>query len=154
MAELDGNLDLVAFTDRLKALHADSKLFDHMKFFIHDLLVFGKDEGARLRLLQDPTAQFYMSSVYFTTEQAEFLLSFKGRDGRTLEETLQSRIARKVQQARDGSTSSYEICTSHDLAPVFQDHFDVEKGFHDKNLYNKFAKEHRKQQQTKSKVRK
>lgn len=157
MAELDGDLDLAYHADRLRALHADSKLFNRLKFFIHDLLVFRIDKGARLRLVQDPTAKFYMSSVYFTPEQADFLLSFEGRDRLTLEATLESTIARKIQQARDGSTSSYAICTSHDLAPVLQDHFGVEKGFHvevgNKSLYNKFAKEHRKQQ-PKSKARK
>lgn len=54
---------------------------NRVKFFIDDL-VFEKDEGAQSRLLQDPTARFYLSSVHFTTEQAEFFLTLKGRDGR------------------------------------------------------------------------
>ncbi|KAG0630604.1 hypothetical protein M758_1G191600 [Ceratodon purpureus] len=143
----------VEYAGRLQALQADKNLYNRLKYFIHDLMVFGKDEGARLRLLQDPTANFYMSSVYFSPEQASALLSFQGREGVTLEQALQSTIARKLQQARDGSTTSFELCTSHDLAPVLQDYFGVSKAVlveaANKGLYNKFAKEQREEQRKK-----
>lgn len=80
MAELE-----VAYSARLKALQADYGLFRSLKDFVLDLKNFKNNKRARLRLSQEPTAEFYMSSAYFTPEQAQVLLLFKGRDGLTLE---------------------------------------------------------------------
>lgn len=115
MAEVD---ELAATAGRLKALHADSELFDRFKDFVHDLVAFKKNKRARLRLLQEPTAEFYMSSAYFSPDEAHALLSFKRGDGLTLEQALQAAIARKLQHTRDGSALSYQLCTSHVLASV------------------------------------
>jgi len=118
----------VAYADRLKALQADSDLFRSLKDFVHDLKSFKNNKRARLRLSQDPVAGFYMSSAYFSPEQAQVILSFEGRDGVTLEQSLQSRIAHKL-QTTEGEVSSarYELCTSHFLAPIFQEHFTLGK---------------------------
>lgn len=124
MAEVD-EAAAADYAVRVKALHEDADLFYRLKDFVHDLVAFKKNKRARRRILQEPTAEFYMSSAYFSPEQAHALLSFKRSDGVTLEQALQSSVARKLQQAcgGNGSTSCYELCTAHVLAPVFRDHF-------------------------------
>ena len=126
----------VAYAERLKALHADSELFSRLKDFVHDLVAFKNNKRARLHLLQEPTAEFYMSSAYFSPDEDQALLSFKRGDGLTLEEALQAVVARKLKHARDGTASSYELCTSYDLTPVLQDHFTMSKAGND-TLKNK-----------------
>jgi hypothetical protein len=112
MAQVD-EATVTSYGVRLKALHEDDDLLKRLKDFVHDLVAFKKNKRARRRILQEPTAEFYRSSVYFSPEQAHALLSFKRSDGVTLEQALQSSVARKLQQAS----------SSYDLAPVFRDHF-------------------------------
>lgn len=64
---------------------------------------------------------FYLSYVYFSLVDIGTFLSFKTHDGIALEQALQLVFAQKLEQAHDGQTMGYEICTSHDLAPTFQD---------------------------------
>lgn len=133
---------MASYANRLKALHADLNLFNHLKFYIRDLLQFEVDGDAQRRLLQEP-ANFHMNSVYFTPKQVYILISFKGRDGRTLEEALQAHIARKIMRTHRDCSSRHEICNVHDLVPVLQNLFGVKKDFDAdfgfKCLFNKFA---------------
>lgn len=117
--------------------------------FTSTLLSYPSSTCARQRLQHDRTVRFYLSSVYFSLEEIEVLLSFIGRDGLTLEQSIQTTLACKLQQARDVEASSYDICTSHDLALILRDHFSIRKGFQDesgyKNANKKFNKAWKKQ---------
>ena len=96
MAQVD-DVTVISYGIRLKALHEDEDLLKRLKYFVHDLVAFKKNKQAHHRILYlEPTAEFYMSSVYFSPKQAHVLLSFKHNDGVTPEQALQSSIAHKL----------------------------------------------------------
>lgn len=105
--------------EALKDLRADTDLHNRMKIFIHDLRTFGNNPQAQ-ECLELNTARYYLLDLYFT-----FL------------ETLELKFLNKA-------VTDHYVCTSHDLAPVFQEVFDIQKGYHEgksfKAAYKKFEK--------------
>jgi len=98
---------------RISKLHNDSHLWTRLKIFTADLL--HKHEIERLVV-----APFYLSNIYFTDNEVEILLSFPTTDGRTLQDCLEEMFEKK---------KSRGICSSHDLAPLFQTIFHIPKHF-------------------------
>ncbi|KAJ3156964.1 hypothetical protein HDU89_002372 [Geranomyces variabilis] len=124
-----------AYADRLKQLHREPDLFSRIKILVNDVLTYGKDPEAQERLESEPGATLYMSSVYFTRDEADRLLSFPGGTGLTLKQTLEVMMASKMSAAQSGQSRDFQICTSHDIAPVLVDHFGIRKGFQEERLF-------------------
>jgi hypothetical protein len=110
-------------------LKGNTDLYDRIRFFLADLMTFGTDEEAQTRLEADFSAPFYMSSTYFTAEEAELLLDFPTSSGLSFRQNLEVLIGEKMGQAAIGSARDYGLCTAHDIAPVVRDVFRINKGF-------------------------
>ncbi|KAJ3147387.1 hypothetical protein HDU86_008002 [Geranomyces michiganensis] len=113
----------------------EQDLFNRIKIFAFDLLTFGKDAGARERLESQPDVPLYVSSAYFTPAEVDRILSFPSATGLTLQQTLEAVIADKTSAAQSGASRDYELCTSHDLAPVVCAHFGIRKGFQEEKAF-------------------
>ncbi|CAI2172096.1 1170_t:CDS:2 [Funneliformis geosporum] len=114
----------------LKKLNKEnSSLFYKIQIFVNDLLTFGSSENARSRLKEDPTAKLFLSSVYFNEEEIEYLLNFPTTSGLPLSRFFDVALADKI--------VSHKLCSSHDLAPLIQQVFNVRKDFQkDKGFKN------------------
>jgi hypothetical protein len=131
--------------DRLKQLQANTHLWNRLLVFLNDLQTFSNDEDARSRLEYEPQAKLYISSAYFTSDEVEMLLNFPSGTGLTLEQTLQFTMEEKMKAAAAGSSRNYEVCTSHDLAPVVSSLFEVRKGFREERVFKEYLKTFNKQ---------
>jgi hypothetical protein len=116
--------------NKLKDLHNDKSFFSRIKIFTYDLLSFESNELSRIRLEKKP-ATYYVSSVYFNDDEIKKVLSFPCATGLTLEQTLEKSF----------SVAKNEICTSHDLAPIFCLVFGIRKGFKNEKEFTKALKE-------------
>lgn len=65
----------IDYADRLAAI--EHSLMDRIKWFVHDLLVFGREKNAQKRLESNLGSPFYMSEVHFTADQVDIILAFK-----------------------------------------------------------------------------
>ncbi|CAG8599764.1 14113_t:CDS:1 [Funneliformis mosseae] len=116
--------NIMSYEIELKKLHKeDESLFYKIQIFVNDLLTFDSSEDARSRLDENPTAKILFSDVYFSVEEIEYLLSFPTSSGLPVSILLNVALSDKI--------NSYQLCTSHDLAP--QQVFNVRKGFQKEN---------------------
>jgi hypothetical protein len=117
----------------LKKLHSNDELFYRIKIFVNDLLTFSSSEVARSRLEKDPMAKFFFSNVYFNKKDSEYLLNFPTASGITISELLNEKLSNK-----------HQVCSSHELAPLLQETFGIQKGFQKekdfKEVLKKFEK--------------
>ncbi|KAI9136807.1 hypothetical protein BKA69DRAFT_1178627 [Paraphysoderma sedebokerense] len=143
--------NMSSYKDRLKELHANTNLWNRLKVFVCDLQSFGNNEDSRNRLEKYPDAKLYMSSVYFNQEEIKVLSDFPSGTGLTLEQTFQVMMTEKMQAPEKGVSRDYELCTSHDLAPVFSTIFDIRKGYREEKIFKKFLKGFTKQWKKKEK---
>ena len=74
MATALGNVTL--FGKSVLELHQKSNLWNIPKIFHNDLMSFGQNSVAEKRLGADPMAFYFMSSVYFSESEMEYLLKF------------------------------------------------------------------------------
>jgi hypothetical protein len=95
-------------------------------------------KDVRIRLEQPSSAgavPFYMSAAYFSAQEVESLLLFPGKNGLSLKDTLDAVFQEKMED------EDYEVCTAaHFLAPIFQNHFSLPKGFEDDKRHKKAYK--------------
>lgn len=112
-------------------LKENPDLCDRIRFFLADLMTFGADEEAQARLEADLSAPFYMSSTYFTAEEAELLLDFPTSSGLSFRQNLEVLIGEKMGQAALGAARDCGLCTAHDIAPVVREVFRINKGFNE-----------------------
>ncbi|CAG8447804.1 165_t:CDS:2 [Funneliformis caledonium] len=118
--------NIMSYKIELKKLHKeDESLFYKIQIFVNDLLTFDSSEDARSRLDENPTAKFLFSDVYFSVEEIEYLLSFPTSSGLPVSMLLNVALSDKI--------NSYQLCTSHDLAPLIQQVFNVRKDFQKEN---------------------
>src|SRR5436305_436511 len=112
----------MSYEIELKKLHEENKsLFYKIQIFINDLLTLGSSENARSRLEENPTAKLFFSDVYFSEEEIEYLLDFPTTSGLPVSKLLDVALSNKI--------DSHQLCSSHDLAPLIQQVFNVRKGF-------------------------
>ena len=119
--------------NRIKFLYYATQKMDpdilmRLKCYVHDLLTFDKEAQKRLETNYAP---YYLSSAYFLKEEVELILSFR-IDLRT---TFQDRLDAQLKSLPD-----FQICTSHGLAPLFQETFHIQKGFQNERAYKKYRK--------------
>ena len=134
MASLLGN---VTMPDRsLLELHQKSILWNKVKVFHNDLMTFGQSAEAQKRLFADPTAFCFMSSIYFTEIELEYLYSFPTSSGITCKEYLCALIESKIGSGIKNAT----LCTSHDLAPAFAKIYGIRKEYSKDKEFKSFLK--------------
>ena len=130
------------YKNELQMLHADTTLLTKIKIFINDLMTFGNSESAQARLHKDPMAKFFFSKIYFNEDEIERLLDFPTSEGPSVFKTLEAMMSCKT-RSRD-----YELCASHDLAPLLQQAYGIQKRFTEEKVFKlalkKFEKDWRK----------
>ncbi|KAI9097174.1 hypothetical protein DFS34DRAFT_649984 [Phlyctochytrium arcticum] len=126
--------NLKKYSDALKHLQR-SPLWMKIKLYLSDLVRFGSDEAARDRLETDFTARFYLTNAYFTADEAQFVLSFPSDSGLTIEQLLEVLMKNKVDQSKAGNSRDFNLCTSHDLAPIVRHVFGIRKGFEEEKTF-------------------
>lgn len=114
----------------LKKLHSNDELFYRIKIFVNDLyLIFSDSEDARSRLEKDAMAKFFFSNVYFNDKDIEYLLDFRTASGLSVSELLNVELSNK-----------HQICSSHELAPLLQEIFGIQKGFQKEKDFKEYLK--------------
>lgn len=118
----------MSYRSRIKIIHDEqADLVMKIKFFISDLTSFNQDAEARDRLNKGD--QYYMSDIYFSTDERDFILKFPTLNGLSFMQHMELTMQSK---AKNGST---EICAAHDLAPMFIKVFEIQKGFKDEKSF-------------------
>ena len=128
------------YDSALKTLHANIDLWNRVKIFLQDLLTFGSDTEARERLEADPAASYYVSSVYFTSDEIQLLLNFPTYSGLTFQQCVEASMVEKMAATSEGNSRDYNVCTSHDLAPMVRDAFGIRKSFQEKTTFKEALK--------------
>ena len=100
-------------------------------------MTFGQSAEAHKRLVADPLAFCFMSSVYFTEFELEYLYSFPTTSGLTCKEYLCALIESKIGSGIKNTT----LCTSHDLAPAFAKIYGIRKEYSNDTQFKKFLKD-------------
>lgn len=117
-----------SYEARVKQLHQkDENLFMKIKIFVNELNSFNNDPNTRARL--ESGDQFYMSDIYFTENERDYIMNFPTANGLSFLEHMNYTMQQK---AKGGST---EICAAHDLVPIFIRVFDIRKGFKDEKTF-------------------
>ena len=96
----------------LLELHQKSILWNKIKVFHNDLETFGQRTDAQKRLDADPMAFYFMSSIYFTETELEYLHNFPTLSGLTCNEYL-------IESKIGSGTKRATLCESRDLATAF-----------------------------------
>ncbi|GBB97795.1 hypothetical protein RclHR1_03070011 [Rhizophagus clarus] len=126
---------------KLKILRSNDELYYRVKIFVNDLLTFSSSEDARSRLEENPMAKFFLSNVYFNEKDIEYLLDFPTTSGLSVSKLLSVELSNK-----------HQVCSSHELAPLLQETFEIQKGFQKekgfKERLKKFEKDWKKNKNT------
>ncbi|RIA86676.1 hypothetical protein C1645_828899 [Glomus cerebriforme] len=121
------------YKTELEKLHIENKsLFYKIQIFVNDLLTFNDSKNARNRLEKDPMAKFFFSNVYFSKEEIEYLFNFPTSSGLSVSKFLDVTLLDKI--------NSHQLCSSHDLAPLIQQVFDIQKNFQKEKYFKKNLK--------------
>jgi hypothetical protein len=106
-------------------------LMNKLKVCIYDLNHFNFPKSQeRIQTQYSPS---FLSSVYFTEAEIEFLLAFPSETGQTYGEIIHEFTERKQQSSSDNM-----ICTSHDIAPIMCAVFQIRKNFEKEKAFKKF----------------
>lgn len=124
-----------AIEDAHLSLKTNADLYDRLKFFLADLMSYGTDNEAQARLESDFSVPLYMSSTYFTAEEAQLILDFPTSTGLSFQQSLEVQVRLKMEQAARGSARDYRLCTAHDIAPLIRDVFRINKGFQETSTF-------------------
>ena len=110
--------------------HNKDDLLMKIKIFVSDLMNFKNDVHARQRLEKaniNESNNFFMSDDYFTEMEKNEILCFPASNGVLFSEIVNFVIKEKIDSGKN------EICSSHDIAPVFKKVFGIQKGFENDN---------------------
>lgn len=112
---------MVQRSSALQELREESSDFDlKSRFFIRDLKTFNSDRKARNRL-QGTGHRFYLGLPYFDSETVNKVLALPGGNNKSLGVELEM-----LMQRRTEDNQAKEICTSHDLAPIFETALEID----------------------------
>jgi hypothetical protein len=128
---LDTN-NLINRTQKCAELASNTVLLNKLKVCIYDLNNFSLPKSND-RIERERSSHF-LSSVYFNEFEVEYLLAFPTKTGQTYEEIMNEFTTRKT------SLSDKIICTSHDIAPIMCDVFQIRKGFEKEKSFKKILK--------------
>jgi hypothetical protein len=124
--------DTTTYKDAIYKLKLDSLYFKIM-YMVYDLLHL--NEESERRLLCDSYnscyASVYLSSFYFSQDECEYLYHFPTTFGcLKLHELISERMCAKTIQ----------ICSSHDIAPIYRKVFQLEHSFYKSPCFSKDRK--------------
>ena len=119
----------MSYESELRRLHANTTLLAKLKIFINDFTTFGSSESAQRRLHEEPMAKFFFSKVYFNEDEIERLLGFPTQSGLSVSNILQAMLSSNTNSVEPGGSHKYELCASHDLAPLLLRVYGIQKGF-------------------------
>lgn len=141
----------LAYQAATRCFQENEDLKRRFQHFIYDLLNLSQGE-ARLMFVDtsgeeeegeaedSQMASFYLSSVYFSAAEKEFIYYFPTAHGVPFYEFAAERLKDKKPRGRRGV-----FCSSHDLAPLFREVFPCDPGFHKARAFTQdhkhFAKE-------------
>lgn len=133
----------IIYQKEINKLHTiKSDLLNRIKVFVNDLIKFDDNKHAKKRL-ETNTFMYYLSTDYFTKDESRYILSFPSVTGLSLEQILKMKFKETVNQ---------EICSSHDIAPIFQTVFKIPKGFQNEKSFKIFKVEFEKKYKESSKT--
>jgi hypothetical protein len=121
----------------LMDLHHNNILWNKVKVFHYDLQTFGQNIDAQRRLESDPMAFCFMSSIYFTESELEYLLNFPTSSGLSCKNYLNVLIQSKIGPEFKNAT----LCTSHDLATTFAKIYGIRKEYSKNKEFKTFLRE-------------
>jgi hypothetical protein len=104
-------------------------LFFKIKYYLADLLNAKNNEIIQQRL--NDCNEYYLPYFYFNTDEIEQILSHK-INGLEIRQIITSTINNKLLNKQ-----KTHICTSHDIFPIYQNIFQLEKNFHKEKSFTK-----------------
>nr|OQO31038.1 hypothetical protein B0A51_03744 [Rachicladosporium sp. CCFEE 5018] len=109
----------------LADLRADRDIWYKILVLIYDLRNIKNDKASENRTLQtvDP---IYISTPYFTPEEAEAVKAVKIDNDTTLEQAITKALENFFEKRR--ASGDARPCGPHDMVPVYLECFGVEKG--------------------------
>lgn len=117
----------------------DADLVFRTQCFVYDLLQFNE---ANLLHPGATRYEYYLSSFYFTEAQVKELLARPCANDKSM--TISDRLQHLFENKETSTKKEHEICTAHDLAPVFQSALGIKTGFYKsrafKRRYRQFVK--------------
>lgn len=129
--------NILALESSLKELHANTDLLSRIKVFHHDLCSFRQHEEKFIT-----THEMFMSEYYFSDEEREYLHNFPTSNGLSVREVF----AQSIQNIMS-SRQEFELCASHDIAPLVSTFFKLRKGYECEKGFQSYYKQFHKKQQ-------
>lgn len=114
----------------------NEELMNRLKFFLYDLNNFNtkKIKNRILDNLSIRNPQYMFPTYYFTEDEIYFLLNYKSSENITYKQAFDNMINSK--------NNVYEVCTSHDIAPLIYNFFKIPKNFNRSKQFNKLYKDY------------
>lgn len=101
---------------------APNNLWYRINTLVFDMRHFKDSNRAESRdRLNSVGDSMYIGAPYFTDEEAKQIKK-TALDGKTLQKVIQDTMAEKLKRRKEGD---YDVCTGHDLAPIFEKAFDI-----------------------------
>ncbi|KAH7904450.1 hypothetical protein BJ138DRAFT_910109, partial [Hygrophoropsis aurantiaca] len=137
----------------------------HLSFLAHDLRTFTTNPAAQARLYTSiwPHAigPPYLAEAQVHDALALTLPALRQRppessdaDSRTLQEFMAAEVEKIIQaRRRKHDAPDFELCTSHDLAPLIQAALGLEKGFHEAKAFRREYKGWEKRQRVRDEAK-
>ena len=115
----------------------NKELWFKVKVFHHDLMTFDQNTDAKKRLDYDPMAFCFMSSVYFTESELEYLLMMPTATSGSgsCKEYLNNMIYKKTEN------KNATLCSSHDIATAIASIYGIRKEYTKDKEFKSFLKE-------------
>lgn len=106
-------------------VEAPNNLWYRINVLIHDLRRFKDNDEARNRLEQ-VTDPIYIGSPYFSASEANLIKEtiVDTKSQKTLHALLVETLEAKLQKKQQ--TKDFQLCTGHDLAPIFEEALGVD----------------------------
>lgn len=123
--------NIIAVDSSLKELHNNTDLCSRIKVFHRDLCSFTQHQENFLT-----THEMFMSEYYFSDEEREYLYNFPTSNGLSVKEVFNENVQNIVR-----SRGEFEICASHDVAPLLVTFFKLRKGYENEKAFQTYYKQ-------------
>lgn len=132
---------ILALDSSLKDLQGSGDLWQRIKVFHHDLCLFSKYQDNFLT-----SHDMFMSDYYFSDEERELLFNFPTASGLTVKEVFALNMQHIIK-----TRGAYEVCASHDIAPLLVTFFKIKKSYEHEKSFQAYHKVFHKQRGKKGK---
>jgi hypothetical protein len=133
LTDILGNI--IAVESSLKDLHSNTDLWFRLKVFHRDLCSFSQHQDKFLT-----SNDMFMSDYYFSDEERLYLYNFPTSNGLSVRDVFAHNMQHIV-----NSRGEYEICASHDFAPLLVTLFKLKKGYENEKVFQSYYKQFHKQ---------